>query len=159
MKSAALSEIKKELQHLSSKDLTDLCIALARYKKDNKELLDYLLFESHDKENFVKEVKEEMDHSFEEIKKFSNLYYVKKGLRKVLRQIAKYSKYAGDKAISADLLIYFCWSLKQSGISFQKSQLILNMYEQQLKKINSHIKSLHEDLQSDFNREVERIQL
>ena len=60
MKSGTLAEIKKELQELEPKQLADLCIALAKYKKDNKEYLGYLLFDAHDKENTVKSVKEEI---------------------------------------------------------------------------------------------------
>ena len=157
MKTASLSELKKELQHLATKDLAELCISLAKYKKDNKEYLDYLLFESHDTPNFVKEIKLEIDAQFEELKTQSNLYYVKKGLRKQLRIITKYSKYVGDKAVSAELLIYFCLKLKESGIPFHKSQLIVNMYAQQLKKINTLISGLHEDLQSDFQNDLELI--
>ena len=44
MKSGTLADIKKELQELEPKQLAELCIALAKYKKDNKEYLDYLLF-------------------------------------------------------------------------------------------------------------------
>ena len=41
-----LQDIKKELQHLSSLQIADLCLRLSRYKKENKELLAYLLFEA-----------------------------------------------------------------------------------------------------------------
>jgi hypothetical protein len=35
--SFGLQDIKKELQHLSSLQVADLCLRLARYKKENKE--------------------------------------------------------------------------------------------------------------------------
>src|ERR1700752_595953 len=150
MKTASLSDLKKELQQISQKDLIDLCVNLAKYKKDNKEYLDFLLFESHNKPLYISSVKKEIDEHFEELKQQPNLYYVKKGLRKQLRLITKYSKYIGDKALAADLLIYFCSKLKHSGIPYHKSQLIVNLYDQQLKKINTLISSLHEDLQQDY---------
>jgi len=150
MKTASLSELKKELNDLPAKQLAELCVTLAKYKKDNKELLDYLLFEAHDKPNFILEVKKEIDENFLELKHQANLYYVKKSLRKLLRIINKYSKYISDKALSAELHIYFCQKLKQSGIPYRKSQLLVNMYDQEIKKINTLILGLHEDLQQDY---------
>lgn len=157
MKPATLNELKKELIELSPKQLADLCIALAKYKKDNKEFLGYLLFESHDKPTFVAEIKTEIDQHFSELRGQSNLYYVKKSLRKLLRIITKYCKYIGDKAISADLHIYFLIKMKESGIPYRKSQLLVNMYEQQLKKVNNFIKTLHEDIQGDYAADFEKI--
>lgn len=157
MKAASLSELKKELYQLSSPELVELCISLAKYKKDNKEFLGYLLFESHDNTAFVKEIKLEVDAHFLELKSQSNLYYIKKSLRKLLRVLTKYCKYIGDKAITAEIHIYFCLKVKESGIPIHKSQLLVNMYEQQLKKINTLISGLHEDLQSDFTNDLEKI--
>ena len=157
MKSPSLSELKKELGELPSHQLADLCISLAKYKKDNKEFLGYLLFQAHDNVAFVLEIKKEIDEYFFELKSQTNLYYVKKSLRKLLRILTKYCKYVGDKSIAAELHIYFCIKLKESGIPFRKSQLLVNMYEQQLKKINVLIATLHEDIQSDYTRDLEKI--
>ena len=157
MKSASLSELKKELQEIPQKELIELCVALAKYKKDNKEFLGYLLFEAYDKNAFIKEVKMEIGEQITLLQSQPNLYFVKKGLRKTLRVITKYNKYINDKTLSADLLIYFCNKLKQSGIPYHKSQLIVNMYEQQLKKINVLINSLHEDLQQDYINDLEKL--
>ena len=157
MKTTGLSDLKKELQELSAKQLAELCLALAKYKKDNKEYLGYLLFESHDKTVFANEVKTGVDNYFLELKSQSNLYLTKKSLRKILRFINKYCKYINDKAIMAELHIYFCVKLKNSGIPIHKSQLLINMYQQQLKKINALIATLHEDLRSDYAGEIQRI--
>jgi hypothetical protein len=46
---ATLAEIKKELQQVDADLLQTLCLRLAKYKKENKELLGYLLFESQTK--------------------------------------------------------------------------------------------------------------
>ena len=157
MKAVSLNELKKELQEIPAKELVELCVTLAKYKKDNKEFLSYLLFEAHDKTSFINEVKTEIDEHMALLQSQPNLYFVKKGLRKLLRAITKYNKYINDKALSADLHIYFCSKLKQSGIPYHKSQLIVNMYEQQLKKINTLINSLHEDLQQDYLRDLENL--
>lgn len=157
MKSASLHEVKKELQSLGAPELVELSLALAKYKKDNKEFLSYLLFRSHDKNVFVNEVKEEIDGYFSEINQQNNLYFAKKSLRKIVRVINKYSKYINDKALSAELYIYFCKKLKTSGIAFRKSQQLVNLYEQIVKKINTLIGTLHEDLQSDYREDLESI--
>jgi len=157
MKVSSISELKKELHELPQKQLVELCLHLAKYKKDNKEFLDYLLFQAHDKTSFIVSVKEEIDLHFDELKTQPNLYYVKKSLRKLLRIITKYCKYISDKALSADLHIYFCRKMKTSGIPYHKSQLLINMYEQQLKKINTLINGLHEDLQQDYLNDLQDI--
>lgn len=157
MKSSSLNEVKKELQALSPKELAEMCIALAKYKKDNKEYLDYLLFEAHNKEDYIIRIKEEMDEAFILMRGQGNLYYNKKSLRKVLRMISKYSKYIGDKPSSIDLLIYFCLKLKRSGIPYHESKLIVNMYDQQIKKITTLINGLHEDIRQDYANDLEKI--
>ena len=48
MKASTVSELKEELKHLPPAQLLELCLRLARFKKENKELLTYLLFEAHD---------------------------------------------------------------------------------------------------------------
>jgi hypothetical protein len=150
MRSTTLNELKKELQEMPPKELVELCLSLAKYKKDNKEYLGYLIFESHDKSGFSKEIQSELDLHFEALLAQTNLYYVKKSLRKILRLLGKYSKYLNDKAVSAELYIYFLTKLKNSGIPYEDSKLIVNLYDQQLKKIKALVSTLHEDLQNDF---------
>lgn len=157
MKVTTLSDIKKELEHLEPKQLIDLTVAIAKYKKENKEFLGYLLFQSHNKTQFLKDVKVEIDEYFNILKSQTNLYYVKKSLRKLLRILTKYTKYVDDKGLSAEVYIYFCIQLKQSGIPYHKSQLLVNLMEQQLKKINTLISTLHPDLQNDFLLDLEKI--
>jgi len=157
MKSGSLSDIKKELQELEPARLAELCIALAKYKKDNKEFLDYLLFESHNKQDFVKQIRELVDENFAELHPDTNLYYAKKSLRKILRIINKYIKYIGDKAIAVELHIYFCRKLKASKIPIHKSARLVNLEAVEIKKIKSLIASLHEDLQHDYLKELEEL--
>jgi hypothetical protein len=58
MKAATLNELKHELSHLPAEELLDLCTRLARFKKENKELLTFLLFEAHDERSYIVSVKE-----------------------------------------------------------------------------------------------------
>jgi hypothetical protein len=158
VKAAGLAEIKKELQELSKTELLDLCLALAKYKKDNKEYLGYLLFEAHDKSAFANEIRRIIDHEMGELRKQPNLYFVKKGLRRVLRIVNRYCKYISDKALEADLHIYFCTRLKESGIPFHKEKRIVNLYAAELKKINTLVGSLHEDVRADYRGSIERLE-
>lgn len=157
MKVSSLSELKKELQQLPAEELVDLCSALAKYKKDNKEYLDYLLYSARSKPVFITDVKAEIDFHYSAIDRQANLYFIKKNLRKILRLLNKYCKYLGDKTSALELHIYYCRKLKDSGIPFHKSQLIVNLYEQELKKINTLVASIHEDLRADYTLEIEEI--
>ncbi|MBC7411640.1 MAG: hypothetical protein H7331_04205 [Bacteroidia bacterium] len=159
MKAVSLSELKKELNQLEPHKLIELAITLAKYKKDNKEFLSYLLFDEHNKHQFISDFKKEIDLYFAEINISGNLNNTKKTLRKILRIITKYCKYANDKAITVDLHIYFCSTLKASSIPYYKSQMICNMYALQLKKINTLIGTLHEDIQQDFTPDLEKISM
>jgi len=61
MKAATIQEIKQELLALPHTELADITLRLARSKKENKELLTFLLFESHDISGYIETVKKEMD--------------------------------------------------------------------------------------------------
>ncbi|MEI9943534.1 MAG: hypothetical protein WDN26_04875 [Chitinophagaceae bacterium] len=156
MKAASINELKQELSNEKPARLIELCIRLARFKKENKELLTFLLFEAHDIPGYIAEVKKEMDIQFGTTNK-SNVYFVKKTLRKILRITNKYIRYSGSDIVEAELLIYFCIAVKALNIPLNKNPVIFNIYQNQLKKINKAIAGMHEDLQYDYKREVERI--
>lgn len=143
---------------MSATELTELCLRLAKYKKENKELLTYLMFEAHNEEGFIQSVKKEVDEQFGDIN-LSNLYYVKKTLRKILKNINKHIRYTGSSQVTVELLIYFCKSIQETGIPIQKNVMIANLYKGQVEKINKTLLSMHEDLQHDYAREVASLAL
>ncbi|HLG33951.1 MAG TPA: hypothetical protein VI757_03665 [Bacteroidia bacterium] len=149
MKAASLNELQKELTTLEPKRVLKYCVRLMKYKKENKELLTYLLFESHDEESFIKKIKEEMDMQFSEMKHLS-IYLEKKSIRKILRMINKYIRYSGIKETEIELRIYYCIKLKKSGIPIHNSKLLTNLYNNQLAKIKTTLAKLHEDLQYEY---------
>jgi hypothetical protein len=153
MKAASLSELKHELKILSPQEILELCIKLAKYKKENKELLTYLLFEASDESAYILSVKELIDEQFLELNR-SNLYLAKKTLRKVLRTVNKYIKYSQCKPTEVELLLYFCKKVKQSGVRFRTYTVLSNLYDRQILKIRNTIAMLHEDLQYDFLEEL-----
>jgi hypothetical protein len=153
MRSSSVQEIKEELLQLKPAELTGLCLRLARFKKENKELLTYLLFEAQDEEGFVRSVKQEMEELFGTVN-LSQLYFAKKTLRKILRIVNKFSRYSGNKQTDLELRIFYCQQLKATGIPFRQNAAISNIYDGQLKKINTALDALHEDLQYDYRRDI-----
>jgi len=57
MKAATIHEIKQELATIKPAALADLCLRLAKFKKENKELLTYLLFEAHNEHLYQSQLK------------------------------------------------------------------------------------------------------
>jgi hypothetical protein len=157
MKAATIHEIKEELHTLKTSQLTELCLRLCRFKKENKELLTYLLFEAHNEQDYTEGIKKEIDDLFGEIN-LSHLYFAKKTLRKIVRIINKYCRYSGVKQTEVELRIHFCSVLKDSGIPIQKNAIISNLYQSQVKKIKTVLAILHEDLQYDYHRELEELE-
>ncbi|MEP6616183.1 MAG: hypothetical protein ABJA57_06365 [Ginsengibacter sp.] len=153
MKAATINTIKAELQQLPTNRLIEVCIRLARFKKDNKELLTFLLFESDDLEGYVVNVKLQADVLFEEINT-SNIYFCKKSIRKIGRVINRYIQYSGSKIVEVELLLYFVTKIKESGIPIQKSTALNNLFNNQLKKIKVAVSLLHEDLQYDYLKQM-----
>jgi hypothetical protein len=153
MKASTLNELKKELQTLPPTQVIDLCIQLAKYKKENKELLSYLLFDSYNQEAYVKEVKELIAEQFATINR-NSLFLAKKTIRKVLRTTVKYIKYSGSRQVEVELLICFCKTLKNSGVPLYSNTALGNLYERQLLKIRKSLETLHEDLRHDYLEEL-----
>ena len=156
MKAATISEIKHELTQTNPSILIDLCLKLAKFKKDNKELLTYLLFEAHDEVAFIEQVKLEIESQFETIN-FSNIYFIKKSLRKILRTTSKFIRLTGSKQVEVELLLYFCKTLIIKDIPITKSSVLNNIYQLQLKKIAQLISTLHEDLQYDYLKQYNQL--
>jgi len=156
METASLSEIKKELNTLTPKQLLEICIRLAKYKKENKELLHYLLFESANRQIFIDSVKAEIDDQFKNLNR-SSFYLAKKTIRKVLKTTNKYIKFSGDKETEIELRIYFCIKLRKSGLRLSSSRVLLNLYQNQVKRIRSVLAMLHEDLQYDYQQILDEL--
>ena len=156
MKAVSINEIKKELTNLDNKSLQDLCMRLAKYKLENKELLTYLLFEANDESGYITLIKAEIDQHFDALPK-GNVYYIKKSLRKILRITNRQIKYSGQPATEVELRIYFCSKILFAGIPLHKSQVLTNLFEQQVKKIETVIARLPEDLQYDYHRDFESL--
>jgi len=158
MKAATVVQIKKELKHRPPEELLELCLRLARFKKENKELLTYLLFESENEEAYIKTLKEEMLVSFQDINT-TRFYFIKKSVRKILRETKKHIRYSNKKETEVELLLYFCEQLKDFKPSINRNKTLVNLYERQLLFIEKKIEKLHEDLQYDYTLELNELSL
>ena len=157
MKAVSLKELKQELATLSSTELQNLCLRLSRFKKENKELLTYLLFESSNEATYIESVKLYIDEQFEIINTKS-YFYIRKSVRKILTNTKKYIRYSQQKETEVELLLYFCIKLKDFSPSINKSPRLLNTYNRQLELIKKVVSTLHEDLQYDYNLTLEDIE-
>jgi hypothetical protein len=156
MKAVTVKEISQELLNLTPKELRDLCLRLSRFKKENKELLTYLLFEASDEASYVESVKHEIDKQFELIDKRS-FYFIKKGLRRILFNTRKFIRYSQNKETEIVLLIYYCLKMKKFTPSIQGNAALRNLYIRQLEAIREKLGSLHEDLQYDYEMELKAL--
>lgn len=157
MKIESIVTIKKELQHLPKEDLLELCLRLGKFKKENKALLTYLLFEAHDEDGYVASVKTSLDELFGGINTDS-YFYMKKTIRKILRQIRVYSRYSNKKSTEVELLFYFCEQLNNLKPSIHRNKTLSNLYQRQILALKKKISVLHEDLQYDYNLQLEALQ-
>jgi hypothetical protein len=153
MKAASLKELKIELHTLHPANVLELCMHLAKYKKENKELLTYLLFEADDEQLYIKEIKEQIDEQFESLNK-SSVFLAKKTIRKVLRTTNKYIKYSGSKQTEVELLIYYCKKIRKTGLQLRANTVLGNLYMRQIQRIKKALSTLHEDLQYDYEEDM-----
>jgi len=135
-----------------------LCLRLARFKKENKELLTYLLFESDSEAGYIITVKAEIDEQFKVINT-NSYFYIKKSVRKILRTIKKYARYSGNKETEVALLLYFCEKLRDFKPSIKRNTTLLNLYQRQVDYIQKKIGLLHEDLQYDYGLLLNELEL
>lgn len=154
MKAVSVVTIRKELKHKSNQELAELCLRLSRFKKENKELLTYLLFEADNENGYIETVKQEIDEQFSTINTDS-YFYIKKSVRKILRNIKKYCRYSLNKETEVQLLLYFCNKLNDFTPSIERNVTLMNIYDRQIATIKKRIATLHEDLQHDYNLELE----
>tara|TARA_R110000868_G_scaffold410962_4_gene701126 strand:+ start:6236 stop:6712 length:477 start_codon:yes stop_codon:yes gene_type:complete len=157
VKAVSVATIKKELQFRSSEELTELCLRLAKFKKENKELLTYLLFESDNEDEYIETVKLFIDEQFEVIN-INSYFYIKKSVRKILRNIKKFARYSLKKETEVELLLYFCQKLKTFKPSIKNNVTLTNILERQILLIKKIVLTLHEDLQYDYKLMLDELQ-
>ena len=153
MKAARVKAIKEELESRSREELSDLCLKLSKFKKENKELLTYLLFEADNENLFIISIQKEIDLEFENINRKS-YYFIKKSIRKILRNTKKNIRYSKKKQTEVELLLYFCKKLKKFDPSISNSIPLTRIFDREILKVEKIIKTLHPDLKYDYESEI-----
>ncbi len=156
MKAASLALIKSALKERNEEELLAICLRLGRFKKENKELLTYLLFEAGDEAGYIQLLKEDIDDMMDEVNT-GHLYYAKKGLQKITRALNRTLRYSGQKQTEVEVRLYFCEKIKETGIAISRHNTINNLYHREIKRIEKALAGLHEDLQADYRYELERL--
>ena len=133
MKAAGVKAIKEELNSRSRQELSDLCLKLSKFKKENKELLTYLLFEADNENLFIISIQEEIDLEFENINRKS-YYFIKKSIRKILRNTKKNIRYSISNSIP-----------------------LTRIFDREILKVEKILNTLHPDLKYDYETEIESI--
>jgi len=154
MKAASIAQLKKELVRLDHGDLLEACLRLARFKKDNKELLTYLLFLCKDEQAFANSLCEEINEQFALT---PNAH--KKTLRKMIRWMNKCMRFTKVKDTEIQVRLHFCRVLRASKTPIRRSKVVINMYNGQLKKVRKAVEKEHEDIQREVEREVQALEL
>lgn len=157
MSPATIEDLKKELQKLPPKKLLELTLKLARFKKENKELLTFLLFESGNIEGYVQSLQMEIDEMVADIHKAPSAV-VKKQLRRVTRLITRQSKYIASKPATAELHLHFCLALKNHPESLLNITSANTIYQQQLNKLSKLVPTLDDDLQYDLQQKIDALE-
>jgi hypothetical protein len=151
MKVYGLADIKKEIQFQDKTALMELVLRLARYKKENKELLAYLLFEADNERSFIENVIAENGFMFSQLP--SNNYQMAKSMRKISRLLNKYIKFMGSKEAEIEFFLSFCRNYIQYADKRGSYKPMRLIFTRQLEKIKKTIEKLHEDLQFDYTQD------
>jgi hypothetical protein len=155
MKPEKLSDLKKELLNHNVHELTEICLRLAKYKKENKELLSYLLFDATEPMEYAEQVKNSLIDDFKSMQK--HYFYSTKSLRKIIRLINRYAKYTGSKQVETELYMWFCSNYLIFADLRTSHKPLQGLLTRQFEKAAKLIPKLHEDLQFDYRQEFEII--
>jgi hypothetical protein len=147
-----LPELRRELEQLAQQELVKLCLRIAKYKVENKELLGYLLVESDDPLFYAEKIKPELIAPFQE---FSTTYHLTKSIRKSTRLITKYYRFTGSRQGETELLLHLVEGFHSHFRWEFRTQAFARILFRSLKKADTNLLKLHEDLQADY-REILR---
>lgn len=155
MKPEKLGDIKKELLSRSVQELTEICLRLAKYKKENKELLNYLLYDAAEPLEYASQVKLFLEQEFKNLQ--NHYHYSTKSLRKIIRLINRHAKYTASKQVELELALWFCDNFLLYADLRTSHKPLQGLLTRQFEKISKLIPKLHEDLQFDYKKEFETL--
>lgn len=150
-----LSDLKKELLELSKPELIQLCLRVAKLKRENKELLAYLIYDADDPLFYAQKLKPEIKEVFEQ--PFQHAYYLTKSIRKTMRLISKYYRFTSNKQGETELLIYLVEEFYQSWRNEYRYQALGKVIFRCLEKAQSNLKKIDEDFRADFEHPINEL--
>lgn len=156
MHSATIETIKTELKQLPPKEVLDLLLRLARFKKENKELLTYILFESANESEYVEQVKREITGEMEEIDGLPGYQY-KKHFRKIQRKLNKPIKYIGNKSATAELYLHMARMISEKKRTNYLATFLDKTEQQYISKIEKLLPGIEDDLAADIRKQLKEI--
>ncbi|MBO9572137.1 MAG: hypothetical protein J7497_08000 [Chitinophagaceae bacterium] len=156
MEIASVDTLKEELKQLPPKQILSLLLRLARFKKENKELLSYLLFEAHDVQGYIEQAKNDIEEAFSELQQ-SQGYLYKKGFRKIQRLLNKRNKYMGNKMATIELYIFMAEKIKEQKRSIFTRSFLDKSLQQYIAKTQKLLPSIDDDLARDTERQIEAL--
>ncbi|MFN4123138.1 MAG: hypothetical protein ACK4GL_07525 [Flavobacteriales bacterium] len=143
-----LGILKQELQTHDRRSLIELCIQLARFKQENRELITYLLFHAKDPIAYAQGYKILIEEPFD--KHLMNPYLLTKGIRKSFRLISRYAKVSKSKEGECELYLHLAVQFVERIQGKLVHKALITLLERALKKAHQLILKMHEDFQMDY---------
>lgn len=153
METPKLSIIKKELIHLEYNELSEIILKISKFKTENKEFLNYLLFYQDQPEVYIEELKILITDSFNDLNGAD--YQKLKKLRKVVRLLNKHLKFVAIKRYDVEISIFFCNLFIENKLLKTRLKALQNIFLRQIIKAQKLTEKLDEDLKFDYNTEIE----
>lgn len=153
MKAASVKELKSALLELTPIELNEIILRLSRLKKENKELLSYLLFDAGDEPGYIAEIKNYLDEEFRLVNP-SHPYFAKKNIRRILRRIKRLSAYSESEITHIETLLYFLEKMRSLAPHIQHSPAIQKLCFSQSVAIEKILSKMHPDLQYDYRKRL-----
>jgi DNA-binding transcriptional MerR regulator len=153
VKTASLKEIKESLDNATQKELLAYCIHLVRFKKENKELLTYLLYEQTDHIHYIQNVNAILDSLFETVNT-TQLYFAKKTIRKIIRVANRYIRYSKNSIVEIEIHLHLTEKIKSLQLPLEQNKALHNLYLSEIKKIHNTLSVLHEDEQYEYKKRI-----
>ncbi len=150
-----LNELKKDLANCTDKQLVDHLLSLARLKKENKEMLSYLLGYGGRPLEYGEVYKSLIDDCFTDISE--NPYFAKKTLQKIKRIISKYYRFTSSRQGEAELYAHFLEGFCKHIHPDTRHKQVLGIGIFALKKLNAIAAQVHEDISGDVLKELDRL--
>ena len=115
---------------------------------------------THNKQNkrthTYKKKTQKTTEAFKEVNRTS-YYYLKKSIRKILRNTKKNIRYSKKKQTEVELILFYCNKLKNLSPPISKSIPLTRIFEREILRVEKIVTKLDADLQYDYGNEIEII--